>query len=1077
MTNCSPIRTRLKGFVSWFLLVVVSFMALALLADPASAQHIVPAPGAGGGTTAWTIYGFGNAQAISDTMRAVNNFVASGTFRGIVSMLAVIGIVAVGASSGFSRMLARSFVSYSVFVLFVVYLLFGYGSGPVSVLVEVEDSVDGAWTAPVEVPAVVGIPAALISGAGQSLTRQIEASFPIPDSMKLSNGAPFNLAANMISDASHARIQDPYLAASLAYFVQDCFMIGAVRGTIPVGTLWTSTDFLTDIDPHLKSIYVNTFLGDPVGVAKLTTCSAGGSTDGMPAPAIDLIRNAVNDAGPGAGAFLTDASAWATTPALSVLNAAADDVASYVMNMPTGSGGAMVKQAAVLQAFAPAFRQAASATGNSDFLTGLAVTQATETQKNSWLVGAEVFNKMMGYVFAVLQVFIYALTPLILAASLIPSLGLSLLKNFSQVLLWLAMWQPMLAIVNFVVLSMQRSGLGGAFATAGASANNFALANIGIVSERAANLSAAATFIGTMVPVLAWVFVRGTIDFSRMVGSAVGENFAQQAGSTLTTGNFSLNQGSMDSFSANKTSISPISDFGNGMSVSGVEAMAMKHNQFNTQLNDGALVTATASMGTAMVDGSRTADQATHNAQSGHSVMGGSDYSAGESGSRGTSAGTSNTSGQATVVAGSLSGGVSPGGRGSGAANTSPSDLSSPGSMESRAPGAETYQTGQKGHFAKAKELFNPKLGASGQGTAQGMRSEQDQYGTSAGHASNFARNERGSDTWSSGTGDARSHSAGVSHDQTSSRNVTVTGAAADYGQILADRLNERSPGVSSAMDKLDKQYANEQSNLASWLSGAESHAVGFSSAWQDANGGDAFKQDFKNRDSAARGEATSPLPGAGTAGAMLETAKQAYGRERGAADNQIDGQKGKAQRGAASQFAGMASDAVMGTVHSAADALGFGQHLADGRKGHGGGHGNDSQSGTTGAPAQAHASAVIPAAPATPLVEPAQPAAAAPGSMSATQNEQIPPSAAPAYNVPIGVLGGEEGRQADQTQEARAAQAQNSQLEQVNRAMKRSGESASYSLDSVNMDKMTQENREAVERAKDHAAQVAKAH
>lgn len=1076
MVALTPKFPRFKDVAGWLFLVVASFLMLALLAEPASAQHIVPAPGMSG-TSAWTIYGFGNAQAISDTMRAVNNFVASNTFRGIVSMLAVIGVIAVGASSGFSKMLARSFVSYSVFVLFVVYLLFGYGSGPVSVLVEVEDSVEGAWTAPVQVPAVVGIPAALVSGAGQALTRQIEASFPLPDSMKLSNGAPFNLAASLIADASRARIQDPNLAASLAYFVQDCFMIGAVRGTVPVSTLWTSTDFLTDIDPHLKSVYVNTLLGDPVGVPKLTVCSAGGSTDGLTvAPAITLIRNAVNDAGTGAGAFLTDASAWATTPALNVINAAADDVASYVMNMPTGSGGEMVKQAAVLQAFSPAFRQAASATGNSDFLTGLAVTQATETQKNSWIVGAEVFNKMMGYVFAVLQVFIYALTPLILAASLIPSLGLSLLKNFSQVLLWLAMWQPMLAIVNFVILSMQRSGLGGAFATAGASANNFAMANIGIVSERAANMGAAATFIGTMVPILAWVFVRGTIDFSRMVGSAVGENFAQQAGSTLTTGNFSLNQGSMDSFSANKTSISPISDFGNGVSVAGIEPMAVKSNQYNNQLNDGAPVTATASLGNSLSDASRTAMQAGHTSQTGTSVSVGNDVSTGTSGVHTRSGGGSSSGGSASIVAGGGRVGVDTGGGGGGrgAGNLTPGDPSSPGSVASRSPEADGFQSQPRGGVSKFRDATNLKAGADASAMRQGTRQTQSQYSDSDQLADNFARNDRGSRAVNESTGDSRSSSAAATQDQTKSNSVTVTGAAADYGQILADRRNERSAGVADAMDKLSSYYASQQPEMQAWLSGRPSEPVGFSKTWQDANGGDAFKQEFAARDAAARGEVHSPLPNGGLAAAKLAGLEKSYASSEKNTNDALKAHEGKAQRGAASQFAGIAPEDVDGAIQKANNfkqavmsRFGLGDHPTEG------GHGKSSMPGVIPvfAPQQP---TVMPTPAFTAL--PQQEAPMAPTTATSPLPEQPQPQTAPPYNNPIGVPGGEDGRQADGAAAAQAAEAQTAQKEQTIHEMKKSGESASNSLEGINLDQLPPDIREHVVNAKDDVHQVTQA-
>lgn len=634
---------------SWLVFLVLAL--LAAVSSPVMAQKIIDAPGVGAGS-AWTVYAYGNAQAVADSFRAIANFTNSTTFQNIVSLVAVIGVLVVGASSGFSGAIAKRFVSYTVFVFFICYILFGVGTGgPLAVKVEVIDVVDNTWVAPVTVPAVVGIPAALVSGAGQALTEQIEASFTIPDELKLSKGAPFNLAASLMSDITQARISDPNLANSLAYYVQDCFTIAAVRGDIAANVLLHSTDFLSDISTDLVGVHVNTTLGDPVGVSKVVSCVEAHS----------LIEEAVNAHGNDASAFLSNASAWARTPALSIVNAAADATAQWASSGAVTNGGDMIKQVAMLSTFAPAFSQAAAATGNSDFLTGIAVTQATESQRNGWLVAAEIFNTMMGYVFAILQVFIYAITPLILVAALVPSLGLSLLKNFGQVLIWLAIWQPMLAIVNFIVISLQQTGMGGALGS------GITMSTLGIVSERTSNMVAAGSFIGTMVPILAWAFVKGSVDFSRVLGSAIGENFSQQAGNTLTTGNYSLNQASMDSFTANKTSIAPVHDFGNGYSVKGVEKVSARHDLGAGTMESGGTPFNMTAMGS-----NSFAKQSSQAESGGTSTSGsvGNTYthasSTGDSSSNSVTGGNSLGASATTGIGASLSGSFSPGSRGGG---------------------------------------------------------------------------------------------------------------------------------------------------------------------------------------------------------------------------------------------------------------------------------------------------------------------------------------------------------------------------------------------------------------------------
>lgn len=522
-----------------------------------AAGNTINAPGLGA-NSAWTVYAFGNAQAVSDAFRALANFAASSMFQSIVSMIAVIGVLGVGLSGGFNPAVARKFIGYVVGVFLVSYVFFGVSNdGPLVVKVEVIDTVDMTWKAPVTVPAVVGIPAAMISSAGYKITEAIEASFAIPSELKMSKGAPFNLAASMLADASQARISDPALASSLAYYVQDCFTVGVAQGALSASSLVTSTNFLADIKFDSKVIMVNTLLQAPKGTPGIVTCTEAWS----------LIKTAVDSSGSGAADFLKDASAWSRTPAVSVINAAADSTAQWATNNGITDGGALIKQSAILSAFRGAYSQAAIQTGNSEFLTGIAMSQATEAQRTSWITGAEVFNKTMGYIFALIQVFVYAITPLVLCAALVPGLGLALLKNFAQILLWLAIWQPMLAIVNFIVISMQQADLGGALNNAGS--YGFTLQNMGIITERTANLRAAASFVGTMVPALAWAMVKGSVDFSRVIGSAVGENFAQGAANTMTTGNYSLNQASMDSFTANKHSTAATGAWGAGQNTNG----------------------------------------------------------------------------------------------------------------------------------------------------------------------------------------------------------------------------------------------------------------------------------------------------------------------------------------------------------------------------------------------------------------------------------------------------------------------------------------------------------------------------
>lgn len=551
---------------------VGAFLAMLGIAGKALAEN--DAGGPSGEGSVWTVHAFSNAQAIYDAFNAVANVAASPFFASMLSFISVTGIIAVVLTGGFQPGGSKKVIGYLASVIIMSYLFTGYGSGGVTVKVEIIDSVTGVWKSPISVPIVLGVPAAVISTAGAELTAAIEQSFTsMPDELKISNGAPFNLAAALLSDATKAKITDANLANSLAYYIQDCFTTGVGAGALNARDLLNSTNFLSDIQYDNKALMVHTSLPAAASDTKTVT----GTLDGNSAVtytgpmANELVncteaytRIAARIGNGDAAEYLSSASAWASTPALSVLNSAADAVA-LAAGGPASSGGAMVKQAAVIAAFSGAQTSVAANTGNSEFLSALSLKQAETSRFNSWIIGAELFNRIMGYIYAVLQVFVYCLAPLVFMAMLIPGVGGALAKSFIQVLVWMALWQPLLGIVNFVVLSLQSSELGGIMNATGEF--GMTMTTMGLVSEKTSNLRAAASFIGTMVPLLAWGMVKGSIDMSKYVASASGEQFNSVAANTMTTGNYSLNQASMDSFTANKNSIAQTSAPGGGYSV------------------------------------------------------------------------------------------------------------------------------------------------------------------------------------------------------------------------------------------------------------------------------------------------------------------------------------------------------------------------------------------------------------------------------------------------------------------------------------------------------------------------------
>lgn len=200
----------------------------------------------------------------------------------------------------------------------------------------------------------------------------------------------------------------------------------------------------------------------------------------------------------------------------------------------------------------------ASNANASELMTALSTEQAKQSQKDSWLTGAAIFQSMMGYVYSVLQAFVFAITPIILAALLLPGFGRAILKNFGQILLWLVLWDPLLAIISFIMAGYAQHDIAPAVTAGG-----LTIANISIVSQKTATLTTAAGFLATMVPMIAWGLVKGSIAFTEFISHGVGSSFANSAGQMLATGNAALDNSSMHNRSFSKESYSAKMDYGN----------------------------------------------------------------------------------------------------------------------------------------------------------------------------------------------------------------------------------------------------------------------------------------------------------------------------------------------------------------------------------------------------------------------------------------------------------------------------------------------------------------------------------
>jgi len=525
----------------------------------------------------WDLYVFGNGRVIFDTLNSIKMLMVpdagSSGFQMLLLLMASLGFLVLAVAAGFDP--GKNLMRMFTYILVVWGV--SWGSTSLTANVNINDMVvngEGlkeSYTVD-RVPALVALPAALTSQVGHYFTSVIETYFTIPGPYKLAgeNGGQFNLFSKMVEESNQFMFTDSGVKNSMAAYVSDCVVPAIARGKFegkvidPItgeakteygaAVLSQSANLLEALgsakhNAIMTKVYRSSYA--PAGANAVTVQDSGFGTVKTCALAYEdlkVMMNANAEALVGASAKAY-AKAGITTPyetlfSTMLAGASAPGGGGATYSRPSG----YILQQGMLNSMSGSFRQAALQTGNNEMMTAAAIAQAEQNQRSTWVAGFHVFNNMMGYVFTVLQAFIFAITPMVVVALMVPGLGKSIFTNYAQILIWLTLWMPMLALINYIITLFGTESITSTMTMSG----GVSMSNKGLLAERTNNLVIAAQFLGTMTPLITWGLVKGALAFTEFISSGVGSAFASQAGATAASGNLSLNNLSMDNTSMNK---------------------------------------------------------------------------------------------------------------------------------------------------------------------------------------------------------------------------------------------------------------------------------------------------------------------------------------------------------------------------------------------------------------------------------------------------------------------------------------------------------------------------------------------
>lgn len=491
----------------------------------------------------------GSGEAVAATLRAIRGFMGEGGFDTLFTFIALSGFLAFVMSVALGKDKLEKFPGYLMGLFLATYIgLY------LTVNVQVEDPVKGHAEVVEDIPAVVALPAVVAGEVGNWLTEAIEFFYQSPTSFP--SGQPmgafgtmgqtnrFNLMGQLMKDMTEVKITDPGMKASFRAYVADCVAPRLYNGAINYRNMMQSNDAWAVMEVTSETTYTTYYgpqaITDPRGDVK--TCNDAYeelSED------LDLFYDTAKEGIARKESFLGNFES------LSWVEGALNASLTWSTQGAQNDASSAVRQAAVLNTFADTSSSIMnSVAGGEGIAYNMALAEAKSAQSSQWKVAADIFSTFMGYFYVVLHVFVIAISPMVVLLMLLPGSGSKIGGMFFKVLIWLALWQPSLSIVNFISNSFLVSGLGEPILIPDAGVT---MANITAISVATEKMVLASNFMGTMVPMFMWGIINATgYAMTQFVGAGTGSQQAAGAGKQIATDSINHGNHSLDNTRANQ---------------------------------------------------------------------------------------------------------------------------------------------------------------------------------------------------------------------------------------------------------------------------------------------------------------------------------------------------------------------------------------------------------------------------------------------------------------------------------------------------------------------------------------------
>ena len=488
----------------------------------------------------WEIYAYQNADSLFGVFNAAAAINASNDYAAALAAVAFCGFVAALIAYAFAPEKLEGWKWLATVVLVFSLLIVP------KVTVGIVDKTGGSAVKVVDnVPFGVAVLGSLTSTIGNTLTGLFETAFqviPGPGSLPSEltyekNGLMFG--NRLIRETGGVVFQDPAFRTDLINFIHNCTTYDLIDGTLDPATFSASDD----VWPLMST-------PNPARFSTLT--AAGGNVDTCPYVYLSLSGRL-----PAQITRIQGRLAFQLNPTLPGAAAAAVIAGqiqqAYLKNSIANAAATaadLIRQNAMLNALEDTSKIVGQKVNDpAAMVLAVGRAQAVAQQNASWLNYGKVAEQALPVFRNVVEAVTYAMFPLFVLLLLLTSGRETMLafKGYAAVLIWIQLWPPLYAILNYMASIYAAYDLAAA-ADLGTGTKALALQTASTIYSRAISGEAVVGYLAISIPFIAWAALKRMENFgTALVGGLSGLQAMISGGTSASTvGNVSMGNVGMD---------------------------------------------------------------------------------------------------------------------------------------------------------------------------------------------------------------------------------------------------------------------------------------------------------------------------------------------------------------------------------------------------------------------------------------------------------------------------------------------------------------------------------------------------